>query len=87
MKDFNTITEYQILYLVYHSLLERISHEEEINERTKKEIGRDNRICQSRLKMYNEQLEEIRERIIEIEQNNAERNKKWRATATNEKEF
>ena len=72
MKEFKTITEYQILFLTYHSLLERISHEEEINERTKKESGRDNRICQSRLKMYNEQLEEIRERIIEIEQNNAE---------------
>ncbi len=72
MKEFNTITEYQILYLVYNSLLERIAHEEEINERTKREIGRDNRICKSRLKMYNEQLEEIRERIIEIEQKNAE---------------
>lgn len=72
MKEFKTITEYQILYLTYHALLERISHEEEINERTKKEHGRDNRICQNRLKMYNEQLDEIRERIIEIEQNNAE---------------
>ena len=72
MKEFKTITEYQILYLVYNSLLERISHEEEINERTKKERGKDNRICQSRLKMYNEQLKEIREKIIEIEQSNAE---------------
>ena len=72
MKDFNTITEYQILSLVYRSLLERISHTEEINERTKQESGKDNRICQIRLKVYNEQLEEIRERIIEIEQNNAE---------------
>lgn len=72
MKEFKTITEYQLLYLVYQSLLERISQEEEINERAKKERGKDNRICQSRLKMYNEQLEEIRARIIEIEQNNAE---------------
>ena len=80
MKEFNTITEHQILYLVYHSLLERISNEEEINKRTKKEIGRDNIICQSRLKVYNEQLEEIRERIIEIEQNNAERHQKGRVT-------
>lgn len=72
MKDFNTITEYQILSLVYRSLLERISHTEEINDRTKQAEGKDNRICQIRLKVYNEQLEEIRERIIEIEQNNAE---------------
>ena len=72
MKDFKTITEYQLLYLVYQSLLERISHEQEINEITKKARGKDNRICQSRLKMYNEQLEEIRARILEIEQNNAE---------------
>ena len=72
MKEFNTITEYQILYLVYNSLFERIAHEEEINERTKREFGRDNRRCKRRLKMYNEQLEEIRERMIEIEQNNAE---------------
>lgn len=72
MKEFKTITEYQILRLVYHSLNERISHEEEVNERTNKEIGRDNRVCQRRLKMYNEQLEEIRERIIEIEQNYAD---------------
>jgi hypothetical protein len=72
MKELKTITECQLLYFAYYSLLERISHEEEINERTKKECGRDNCICQSRLKMYNEQLEEVRERILEIENNNAE---------------
>lgn len=64
--------EYQLLRLVYDSLLERIVHEENINERTKKELGRDNCICQNRLKMYNEQLAEVRERILEIENNNAE---------------
>ena len=68
MKELKTITDYQILRLVYDSLLERISHEEEINERAKKERGRDNRICRNRLTMYNEQLEEVRERILEIEQ-------------------
>ena len=72
MKELKTITEYQLLHLAYHALTERIGHEEEINERTKKEHGRDNRICQSRLKMYNEQLAEVRERILEIENNNAE---------------
>ena len=71
MKELKTITEYQLLYFAYHALTERIVHEEEINER-KKELGRDNSICQSRLKMYNEQLAEVRERILEIENNNAE---------------
>ena len=72
MKELKTITEYQLLYLAYHALTERIVHEEEINEGAKKERGRDNRICQSRLKMYNEQLAEVRERILEMENNNAE---------------
>lgn len=72
MKELKTITEYQLLKFAYCSLLERIVHEEEINERTKKECGRDNRICQNRLKMYNEQFAEVRERILEIEHNNAE---------------
>ena len=72
MKELKTITEYQLLMFAYYSLIERIAHEEEINERTKKELGRDNRICQNRLKMYNEQLEEVEERILEIENNNAE---------------
>lgn len=72
MKELKTMTEYQLLRLVYDSLLERIVHEENINERTKKELGRDNCICQNRLKMYNEQLAEVRERILEIENNNAE---------------
>lgn len=72
MKELKTTTEYQLLRLAYDSLLERIVHEENINERTKKRLGRDNRICQDRLKMYNEQLAEVRERILEIENNNAE---------------
>ena len=72
MKEFISITEYQLLSLAYNELVRRINKEEVINERTKREIGRDNRTCQNRLKMYNEQLEEIRERMIEIEQNNAE---------------
>ena len=71
MKELKTITEYQLLKFAYDSLLERIVHEEEINERTKKELGRDNRTCQNRLNMYNEQLAEVRDRILEIEHNNA----------------
>lgn len=72
MKELKTMTEHQLLNLVYCSLLERIVHEENINDRTKKEYGRDNCICQNRLKMYNEQFAEVRERILEIEHNNKE---------------
>ena len=72
MKELKITTEYQLLRLAYDSLLERIVHEENINERTKKKLGSDNCICQNRLKMYNEQLAEVRERILEIENNNAE---------------
>ena len=38
MKEFETITEYQLLRLAYGALLERITREEEINERTKKTL-------------------------------------------------
>lgn len=72
MKELKTMTEHQLLSLAYCTLLEWIVHEENINERAKKEIDRDNCICQNRLKMYNEQLAEVRERILEIEHNNKE---------------
>ena len=39
MKELKTITEYQLLKFAYCSLLERIAHEEEINERTKKSLA------------------------------------------------
>ena len=70
MQELKTLTEYQLLKLASHSLLERMAREEEVNVRTKKELGRDNHLCQDRLKMYNEQMDEIKERILEIEHNN-----------------
>lgn len=72
MKELKTMSEYQLLSMAYEILLRNIEHEEEINDRTKKEYGRDNCICQYRLNMYNEQLVEVRERILEIEHNNKE---------------
>lgn len=72
MKELKTITEYQLLKFAYYSLLERVEHEEEKNERTKKEYGRDSFVCLHRLEMYNEQLAEVRERILEIEHNKEE---------------
>lgn len=72
MKEFTNVTEYQLLNLATTELLRRIYKEEKINEQTQKELGRDNRIAQHRLKTYNKQYEELRERIIELENNNAE---------------
>ena len=72
MKEFTNVTEYQLLNLATTELLRRIDKEEKINEQTQKELGRDNRIAQHRLKIYNKQYEELRERIIELENNNAE---------------
>ena len=71
MKELKTITEYQLLSFAYDSLLERIAREEEKNEITKKELGRDNYACQDRLNFYNKQFEEVRNRMIELEHNNS----------------
>lgn len=73
MKELKTVSEYQLLNMAYEILLRNIEHEEEINDRTKKEYGKDNCICQYRLKKYNEQFVEVRERILEIEHDNKER--------------
>ena len=71
MKELNSITEYQMLFLASCELMRRIEHEEKIDRETQNEYGRHNRISTSRLKMYNEQLNEIHGRILEIEQQNA----------------
>ena len=71
MKELNTITEYQMLFLASCELMRRIEHEEKIDNETQKEHGRHNRISIHRLKMYNEQLDEIHNRMLEIE-NSAE---------------
>lgn len=74
MTEFKTITEYQLLRFAYHELLRRIDDEEKKNKRFFAENKRQNRICLNRVKMYTEQFNEIRERIIEIEterENNA----------------
>lgn len=70
MTEFKTITEHKILIIVWRELLRRIDDEEKKNERFFAENKRQNRICLNRIKMYNEQLNEIHERILEIEHEN-----------------
>lgn len=68
MKNFETITEYEILNLAWIELLKSYIKEEERNDQFKKEYGRPNQICEYRLKKLDEQINEIHSKIIEIEQ-------------------
>ena len=68
MKEFKTITEHEILRIVWLELLDRILKEEERNEQFKKEKGRPNSISEYHIKKLNEQIKEIHNRILEIEQ-------------------
>lgn len=67
MKDFETITEYEILRMAWIELLNRIIKEEEIKEQYMHDYGRTPNITDKRLKKLNEQSEEIRKRMIEIQ--------------------
>ena len=67
MKDFETITEYEILRMAWIELLNRIIKEEEIKEQYMHDYGRTPNITNKRLKKLNEQSEEIRKRMIEIQ--------------------
>lgn len=68
MKDFETITEYEVLKMMYRDLLERIIKDENIIAQYRIDYQKNPHITTKRLKKLNEQLEEVRERIIEIEQ-------------------
>lgn len=70
MKDFKTITEHEILGMAWYELLERIRREEERNERFKKEYSRPNSISEYNIRRFQEQADEIHNRILEIEQKN-----------------
>lgn len=50
MKDFETITECEILNMAWIELINRYVKEEERNDQFKKEYGRPNQICEYRLK-------------------------------------
>lgn len=67
MTTFEHITEKEILYAAYHNLLERYGVEEKINQATRAEHGRDNRISVHRMKQLDIQLDEIHTRILELE--------------------
>lgn len=67
MKEFKNITEYEALKMMYRDLLERIIEDEKVTAQYRLEYQRDPHITTKRLKKLNEQIEEVKERIIEIE--------------------
>lgn len=69
MEDFKTISEYAILNLAYCSLLDLVSKTRDENEAFRKEYGRDNGLLQIRLNKLYKQRAEIKERILELEDN------------------
>ena len=66
MKDFESITEKQLLYAAYHNLLD-ILLKEDRNERYKMIYGNDNKITARRIDRLTRQTDEIHARILEIE--------------------
>lgn len=69
MEDFKTISEYEILNIAYCSLLDLVSKTRDENEVFRKEYGRDNGLLQIRLNKLYKQCAEIKERILELEDN------------------
>ena len=70
MKELNTITEYQLLFLARQELTRRI--DELKTQIIRNETNQSLRRTESLLKMYCEQLSEISERMAEINNENGE---------------
>lgn len=67
MKEFTTITHKQILYEAYENILSKFCKENDRNEAFNKQHGRNNSISAHRIEIYNKQLEELHEAILECE--------------------
>jgi hypothetical protein len=62
-----TITMHDIYRAAWYNLADHLAHEEEINEMTKNELGRENQICRNRIKKLNAQMAELHSEILKIE--------------------
>lgn len=67
MKNFESITEKELLYTAYHNLLDRLYEEDERNNKHKELYGRNSVICVDRILKLDMQLKEIQDRLLEIE--------------------
>lgn len=72
MKAFTTITDLQILHEAYFSILDKYFREHERNEEFKREHGRSSAISDRWIEVYDKQLDELHEAILEIERQEAE---------------
>lgn len=68
MKDFKTITEYQLVYLARAELRRRIKEEKEIIKHFRLYDCSASRRARERLNMYETQLAEIEKEIKEIQE-------------------
>ena len=67
MKDFESITEKELLYAAYHNLLDKWYKEVERNNKHKELYDRNSEICIHHIEKLDTQLEEIHARLLEIE--------------------
>lgn len=67
MKEFNTITELELLNAAYAYILAKWDHEIEVNQRALKERGCENKTAVHRAEKYWVQLEELLEHICALE--------------------
>lgn len=66
MKEFNTITEKEILILAYKALLDKVYEERKIAYENKKKHGKRSKVDLTQAWMYERQSDEILDRIIDL---------------------
>ena len=75
MKEFETVTEYEIIRYALYALIDRIHSEEEKHEKHKKEYGHPSEVYESMIEEHRKQFNELYRRFVEIEKNKYEENK------------
>lgn len=68
MKQFESLTEKEILTAAYDSILARWAHQIETNENFKAANGRECHISKHWIEKYSKQLDELHAAILELEQ-------------------
>lgn len=67
MKEFNTITEKEILELAYRGLIDKVVKEYGIADEYKVKQGREDKLAITRAQKYEKQADEILDRLFEFE--------------------
>ena len=66
MKEFNTITEKEILILAYKALLDKVDEERKIAYENKEKHGKRSKLDLTQAWMYEMQSDELLDRILEL---------------------